>query len=745
MRRFLRAAIAASVCLVSCAAAAVAQDEPPARVGRVSFVSGTVSFHDADDQDWSRATLNYPVTSGGALWTDTGGRAELVAAGTRVRLQGATELVMEVLDDRQFRARLPQGRIDVRAAGVPDGQPYEVLTPRGAVRLLQDGDYVVEAGSTTEPSRIGVIRGQAEFVDLNGSVLAVRAGEIGVASGTSPVAFTVEHRAPPAMPPEWAARDRQIAYQPQPQYIANTVTGYEDLGAYGTWGSNATYGQVWYPRAVPAGWAPYRNGHWAYVRPWGWTWIDDAPWGFAPFHYGRWAQCNSRWCWVPPARKERPIYAPAVVGFVGGIAAGAVIGAGPKVGWFPLGPREVYVPPYTKNRTYIRNINVTNVTNVTEIDRRVDYVDRRGRDDWRDERRDGERRDGGRRDGERWTYANQRYATVVPQAAFTGSQQVSRSALQVKADQIARAQVAPVAAPPAPQPPDERRPAVKGPDGKGPAGKGPDAREKPGTPPVAAKPGSRTEMGGMPTLGRPDRPQRPPAPGPRFTQAPARPDAPPAPGQPPVAPPKPGAPDGKTAPPSRPDLPPLRGRDAAPPATPKPGAPVAPPPSKAPERVVPPPAGQPPVRERDAAPPTPPKPGVPAAPPPAAKPPERVVPPGAAQPPVRDRDAAPRGTPPKAAPKPPDHVTPPKAAPKPPERAAPPPRPEPSRAAPPVHTAPPPVHRAPPPPPKAAPPVHTAPPPRPAPPPVHTAPPPPPKAAPPAPPPKPAPSHEGRG
>jgi len=64
---------------------------------------------------------------------------------------------------------------------------------------------------------------------------------------------------------------------------------------------------------MPAGWAPYREGHWAWVEPWGWTWIDDEPWGFAPFHYGRWAFVAGAWSWVPgrldPA--VRPVYAPA--------------------------------------------------------------------------------------------------------------------------------------------------------------------------------------------------------------------------------------------------------------------------------------------------------------------------------------------------------------------------------------------------------------------------------------------------
>ena len=66
-------------------------------------------------------------------------------------------------------------------------------------------------------------------------------------------------------------------------------------------------------RYVAAGWAPYRYGRWAWVSPWGWTWIDDARWGFAPFHYGRWAYASNRWCWVPGPRYVHAVYAPALV------------------------------------------------------------------------------------------------------------------------------------------------------------------------------------------------------------------------------------------------------------------------------------------------------------------------------------------------------------------------------------------------------------------------------------------------
>src|SRR5690348_7267187 len=44
-----------------------AQDDvvdPPARVGRLSFISGTVTFRTLDTDQWQAAVLNYPVTTG---------------------------------------------------------------------------------------------------------------------------------------------------------------------------------------------------------------------------------------------------------------------------------------------------------------------------------------------------------------------------------------------------------------------------------------------------------------------------------------------------------------------------------------------------------------------------------------------------------------------------------------------------------------------------------------------------------
>ena len=201
---------------------------------------------------------------------------------------------------------------------------------------------------------------------------------------------------------------------PPPQVVAS-MPGGDDLSAYGTWSDTSDYGQVWYPQVAPD-WVPYRDGQWAYVEPWGWTWVDSDPWGFAPFHYGRWVDTGGRWGWVPGAPVAGPpVYAPALVTFFGlgaavGVGIGAALAAG-RVGWFPLGPREAYRPWYHASPAYIRNVNIRHVTNITTINRNVAVNN----------------------------FANRRAATVVPTSAMTSSRPVGRFAQRVDPAQLAQA------------------------------------------------------------------------------------------------------------------------------------------------------------------------------------------------------------------------------------------------------------------------------------------------------------------
>ena len=55
--------------------------------------------------------------------------------------------------------------------------------------------------------------------------------------------------------------------------------------------------------------------------------------------------------------------AEALVVFVGSLGV-----VGGNVGWFPLGPREVYVPTYNVSREYVNRVNISNTTvNTTTI------------------------------------------------------------------------------------------------------------------------------------------------------------------------------------------------------------------------------------------------------------------------------------------------------------------------------------------------------------------------------------------
>jgi hypothetical protein len=113
---------------------------------------------------------------------------------------------------------------------------------------------------------------------------------------------------------------------------------------------------------VAPGWAPYQFGHWIWVEPWGWTWVDDAPWGYAPFHYGRWVYTSGYWGWSPGPIYARPVYAPALVAWFGGPGWGVNFGfgVGGGLGWCALGWGEPFYPWYHGGYNYFRGVNVSN-------------------------------------------------------------------------------------------------------------------------------------------------------------------------------------------------------------------------------------------------------------------------------------------------------------------------------------------------------------------------------------------------
>src|SRR5271166_150153 len=408
---------------------AVAQDrdpdDPPSRVARLGYMEGSVSFQPAGETDWVGAVPNRPMTTGDQLWTDQNSRAELQLGSSVIRLAPNTGFSFLDLDDQTVQIQLTSGAISITVRRLGEDDDFEVDTPNQAFTIFQPGHYRVEASADGDYTVISVREGEGEATG-NGQSFDLRGGQRATLSGTESLYAEVTDIGDPDDFDNWAHnRDHRYDYSRSARYLSHDVVGYEDLDDYGDWRDDGNYGHVWFPNQVAVGWAPYHTGHWAWISPWGYTWVDDSSWGYAPFHYGRWVSVEGRWGWVAGPVAVQAVYAPALVVFIGG-GPGAG-GFGGNVGWFPLGPREVYVPSYHVSEAYVTRVNVssttvsvtqvTNVYHTTIINNTTTNVTN-------------------------ITYANrnvQGAVVVVPQHAFASAQPVARTAVPVSAREIAAA------------------------------------------------------------------------------------------------------------------------------------------------------------------------------------------------------------------------------------------------------------------------------------------------------------------
>ena len=369
----LRPAIAAGLALAAATASAQMQD-PPARVGRIAYLAGPVSFSPAGATDWAQAPLNRPLVAGDRLWTDAGGRDEAQFGAAIARMDAGTLLTVLAADDRTTQLQVSQGRIDLHVRRLAPGETVEVDTPNLAFVARQPGDYrlaVAPDGSTTD---VTVLNGAGDVYG-DGTSLALAPGQGYRFGGQDLDNYGLLPPEPPDDFSRWAlARDQRYERAIARRYVPQGVVGAEDLDDYGSWRTVPDYGTVWVPDRAPRNWAPYHAGHWTWIDPWGWTWIDDQPYGYAVSHYGRWIRTPDTWAWVPAPPRTQPVYAPALVAFVGTVLASGGR-SDPGVGWFPLAPHEPYRPAYRASPTYITNVNVTNtvirqttvVNNITNI------------------------------------------------------------------------------------------------------------------------------------------------------------------------------------------------------------------------------------------------------------------------------------------------------------------------------------------------------------------------------------------
>ena len=364
-------------------------DEPPdmgleSTPPRLSLTDGQVSFWRPGAPDWTQAQVNTPLAPGDALSTGSPGTLEIqIGARAFVRAWGNTQIALGAQEPDFIQFTLPAGSATFDLRALDPGDTVEIDTPNAAVMIQQPGYYRVDV--TGDRSRIMTREGgRATVTPAGGQAVTVTPSEELVVEGTASVQLAA-YAAPPL--DDWDrwnyARTDRLLDAVSARYVSPGTYGLSDLDPYGTWRVVPTYGAVWVPTGVPVGWTPYSTGSWVSDPVYGWTWVDTAAWGWAPYHHGRWCYVDGYWAWAPGPIIARPVYAPALVAFLGEPGAIAVGPAGPPVTWVALGWGEPVVPwwgrrgrghgpswrgwggPRVVNNVVVSNTTVVNVQNIT--------------------------------------------------------------------------------------------------------------------------------------------------------------------------------------------------------------------------------------------------------------------------------------------------------------------------------------------------------------------------------------------
>jgi hypothetical protein len=312
---------------------------------RLAFVDGQVSFWRPGAEEWVEARVNTALAPGDELYTGAPGNVELqIGARAYVRAWGRTQLGLVGQEPDFVQVKVTAGYVSLDLRRLEPGHTVELDTPDAAFTIERAGYY-----------RVNVVEGRTSFITRRGGRATVTTAR-GAAATLAPSEEVIVEgpdgvRVSTYVAPELDAWDRwnyarteALLDSLSSRYVAEGVYGIDDLDHHGSWRVVETYGPVWVPTGVPAGWVPYGSGSWTWDPHYGWTWVDVAPWGWAPYHYGRWVHVGGVWGWAPGPLVVRPVYAPALVAFLGprvGITVGV---AGPAIGWVALGWGEPIIP-----------------------------------------------------------------------------------------------------------------------------------------------------------------------------------------------------------------------------------------------------------------------------------------------------------------------------------------------------------------------------------------------------------------
>jgi hypothetical protein len=210
----IRVGSAVACLLVSAGPGWAADAASPERRARIGELSGTVSAHGAGQTQWLVAVSDRMLAPGDGVWTQPGARARLEFGSVGVALQEQTQVDLVVLTGSETQLRLIQGTVELAVPALGAGESCQVDTPRGALRVMQPGRFVIDAGGGEQPTRVTTLAGAAQIVGTE-SGLIVMAGQTGVVTGVDGgLSYAVQQAAMPGA--ETAAVPAEPAPVPPP-------------------------------------------------------------------------------------------------------------------------------------------------------------------------------------------------------------------------------------------------------------------------------------------------------------------------------------------------------------------------------------------------------------------------------------------------------------------------------------------------------------------------------------------------
>ena len=151
-------------------------NDPPARVARIQYISGEVSLQPGGVNDWVAANLNRPLTTSDRVWADKDSRVELNVGSGYLRMSSESSLTLTNVGDNTIQAELDQGVLEVTVRHLEPGEIYEIDTPNLAFTVMKSGVYRFDVNPNDDQTWVTVRKGYGEATG-RGNAVKVSDGE----------------------------------------------------------------------------------------------------------------------------------------------------------------------------------------------------------------------------------------------------------------------------------------------------------------------------------------------------------------------------------------------------------------------------------------------------------------------------------------------------------------------------------------------------------------------------------------